>query len=227
MLESLQLFALGGRQARTLPGITLRLADPSAERFDPAAQFLGDRSNRGPLRRMLGGVVEDHPDCALTQLRGVLAGSSHGLHPLSEWALRQTRYDSGSVQREGSHPRVCQGLRCAPQCQQPERPGDYHTTYSYQVSVGFQRQIGNDMSLQADYANTRSRNEAFFSRNANLTYNPATGANYPYTDTSRLPFPDWGWSACSTATAGRTTMAFRLRSPSVSVITGRRRLTTR
>src|SRR5262245_59185731 len=40
------------------------------------------------------GGVEDHPDCALTQLRGVLAGSSHGLHPLSEWALRQTRYDS-------------------------------------------------------------------------------------------------------------------------------------
>src|SRR5215475_7113546 len=94
MLESLQLFALGGRQARTLPGITLRLADPSAERFDPAAQFLGDRSNRGPLRRMLGGVVEDHPDCTLTQLRGVLTGASHGLHPLSEWALRQTRYDS-------------------------------------------------------------------------------------------------------------------------------------
>src|SRR5262245_66642792 len=91
MLESLQLFALGGRQARTLPGITLRLADPSAERFDPAAQFLGDRSNRGPLRRMLGGVVEDHPDCTLTQLRGVLTGASHGLHPLSEWARSEER----------------------------------------------------------------------------------------------------------------------------------------
>jgi hypothetical protein len=33
-------------------------------------------------------------DRALTQLRGVLAGSCHGLHPLSEWALRQTRYGS-------------------------------------------------------------------------------------------------------------------------------------
>src|SRR5215510_4247980 len=111
MLESLQLFALGGRQARTLPGITLRLADPSAERFDPAAQFLGDRSNRGPLRRMLGGVVEDHPDCTLTQLRGVLTGASHGLHPLSEWALRQTRYDSAleahrMSQRGGVNPSV-------------------------------------------------------------------------------------------------------------------------
>src|SRR5262249_32153104 len=47
-LESFQLRALGGRQARTLPGITLRLADPSAERFYSAAQFLGDGSNRCP-----------------------------------------------------------------------------------------------------------------------------------------------------------------------------------
>jgi len=30
------------------------------------------------------------------------------------------------------------------------------------------------------------------SRNANLTYNPVTGANYPFTDISRLPYPDWG-----------------------------------
>jgi len=37
---------------------------------------------------------EDHSDCALTQLLGVLAGSWHGLHPLSEWALRRTQYDS-------------------------------------------------------------------------------------------------------------------------------------
>src|SRR5215510_12585872 len=129
MLESLQLFALGGRQARTLPGITLRLADPSAERFDPAAQFLGDRSNRGPLRRMLGGVVEDHPDCTLTQLRGVLTGASHGLHPLSEWALRQTRYDSrprerGVGSRQNTHLQgTCHNTKtivrrpCSPSCE--------------------------------------------------------------------------------------------------------------
>ena len=44
---------------------------------------------------MLGRVLEDHPDGAFTYLRGMLAGSSHGPHPLSEWALRQTRYGSG------------------------------------------------------------------------------------------------------------------------------------
>ena len=28
--------------------------------------------------------------------------------------------------------------------------------------------------------------------NINLTFNPATGANYPFTDTTRRPFPGWG-----------------------------------
>ncbi len=36
------------------------------------------------------GVVEHHPDRAFTLLRGIVAGSGHGLHPLSEWALRET-----------------------------------------------------------------------------------------------------------------------------------------
>src|SRR5262249_11953713 len=27
--------------------------------------------------------------------------------------------------------------------------------------------------------------------NRNLAYNPATGANYPYTDIAHLPYPDW------------------------------------
>ena len=46
-------------------------------------------------------------------------------------------------------------------------------------------------SFQADYAYTASRGEAYV-RNANLGYNPATGANYSYTDISHLPFPNWG-----------------------------------
>jgi hypothetical protein len=62
--------------------------------------------------------------------------------------------------------------------------------WSYQSSIGIQRQLGETMSIEADYVDTRSRNE-LNSRNVNLSYNPATGANYPYTDVSRLPFPAW------------------------------------
>ena len=71
-------------------------------------------------------------------------------------------------------------------------PESYHTQHSYQTSIGVQRQVGETMAFQADYAYNASRGEGFFSRNSNLSYNPATGANYPFTDLSHLPYPDWG-----------------------------------
>jgi hypothetical protein len=70
-------------------------------------------------------------------------------------------------------------------------PATYHTQHSYQASIGFQQQVGETMSIQADYAYTASRGEAYV-RNANLGYNPATGVNYRFTDISHLPFPNWG-----------------------------------
>lgn len=72
----------------------------------------------------------------------------------------------------------------------PLVPG-YASTYSNQASVGFQQQIGQTMSVQADYVWRGSRREGNV-KNANLGYNPATGVNYPYTDISHLPYPDWG-----------------------------------
>lgn len=65
------------------------------------------------------------------------------------------------------------------------------TPFSYQTSIGFQRQIGETMSMQADYIWTAGRNEQYL-MNTNLSYNPATGAPYPFTDVSRRPFPSWG-----------------------------------
>ncbi|OFW01278.1 MAG: hypothetical protein A3I61_15380 [Acidobacteria bacterium RIFCSPLOWO2_02_FULL_68_18] len=65
------------------------------------------------------------------------------------------------------------------------------TPYSHQASVGVQRQIGDTMSVEANYVYTGGRLEETV-HNANLTYNPATGANYPFSDISRRPFPDWG-----------------------------------
>ena len=60
----------------------------AAQRFGANPELPADRSNGRPLRRMLDGVREDCPDGALAYLRGMLTGSSHGLHPLSERALR-------------------------------------------------------------------------------------------------------------------------------------------
>ena len=72
------------------------------------------------------------------------------------------------------------------------------TPYSYQGSFGVQRQLGATMSLSVDYTYTGSRNEAV-ARNYNLTYNPATGANYPFTDFAHAVAPDWSTISASEA----------------------------
>jgi len=65
------------------------------------------------------------------------------------------------------------------------------TSYSHQVSAGIQRQLGNDMSVEVNYIFTGGRREES-AQQINLAYNPATGANYPFTDISHRPFPQWG-----------------------------------
>ena len=67
---------------------------------------------------------------------------------------------------------------------------NYQVPYSYQSSLGFEQQVGADMSVQADYAYNANRHEDYVA-NVNLSYNPATGFNYPITDLARLPFPDF------------------------------------
>jgi hypothetical protein len=62
--------------------------------------------------------------------------------------------------------------------------------YSYQTSIGVQRQVGSTMAVQADYVWTGDRHQFNASRNANMTLNPATGANYPYSDISRRLYPN-------------------------------------
>jgi hypothetical protein len=64
------------------------------------------------------------------------------------------------------------------------------TPYSYQTTFGLQRQFGN-LGATVDYVYTASRHDPY-QQNINLSYNPATGANYPFTDISTRPYPGWG-----------------------------------
>jgi hypothetical protein len=68
---------------------------------------------------------------------------------------------------------------------------DAQSPYSYQTSIGLQRQLGSTMSASADYVVIGTRHD-LNTRNVNLTYNPDTGANYPFTNLSRLPYPQFG-----------------------------------
>jgi Carboxypeptidase regulatory-like domain/TonB dependent receptor len=86
-------------------------------------------------------------------------------------------------------------LRSAAELAPP--PDLAHITHSVQATVGIARQMGNDMALDVDYVYTATRNEqqgggGFPVDNINLTYNPATGAPYPFDDVSHRPFPTWG-----------------------------------
>ncbi len=65
------------------------------------------------------------------------------------------------------------------------------TSYSHQASAGIQRQLGTDMSLEVNYVFTGGRREET-AQQVNMTYNPATGANYPFTAISTRAFPQWG-----------------------------------
>ncbi|HLQ39288.1 MAG TPA: TonB-dependent receptor [Planctomycetota bacterium] len=65
---------------------------------------------------------------------------------------------------------------------------------SWNTSIGIQRQFGNTMALQVDYVQTQGSHEKDVLDNANLAYNPATGANYAFTNANRglLPWPSAG-----------------------------------
>ncbi len=63
---------------------------------------------------------------------------------------------------------------------------------TWQNTIGFQHQVGSTMAFDADYIYTQGRNEKDIIDNINLTYNPATGANYSFSDVSRRAFPQWG-----------------------------------
>jgi len=70
---------------------------------------------------------------------------------------------------------------------------DYsHVTHSWQSSIGIARQFSNTAALQVDYVQTNSRNEKSIQDNINVTFNPATGVSYPYSDVGHRAYPMFG-----------------------------------
>jgi hypothetical protein len=63
---------------------------------------------------------------------------------------------------------------------------------SWQTSLGFQRQLASDMSVEGDYIFTGSRNEHRVQDNVNVSFNPATGMPNPISNRALLPYPSWG-----------------------------------
>jgi hypothetical protein len=70
---------------------------------------------------------------------------------------------------------------------------DYaHTQHAWQSSIGVAHQFGATMALEADYVGTFSRAERSQQDNVNITFNPATGLPYPFSDVAHRAFPAYG-----------------------------------
>ena len=78
-----------------------------------------------------------------------------------------------------------------PQSIQIYAPG-VKTPYAHQATVGVQRQVGDNQSITIDYVYTGTRRD-WNVRNANLAYDPTTGANLPFTIVADRPYPTFGY----------------------------------
>ena len=108
----------------------------------------------------------------------------NGPVPDFDAAVKQTCYDQ-RVNQGGTRPGCIQrGINqnlAMPYSQFP---------FSWQGSIGFQRQIGSSIGVEADYVyNTSYYNIG--ARNINQAYQ-ANGIPFAVTQVNRLPYPDWG-----------------------------------
>ena len=107
---------------------------------------------------------------------------------------------------EQARPRFCH-VRNVPGCLRetvqelavPEYTIDLARTW--QSSIGFQRQIGATMAVEADYVYSQGRNEKDIIDNVNLTFDPATGANFRFADIARRAYPEFGLISMQVRTA--------------------------
>jgi hypothetical protein len=72
---------------------------------------------------------------------------------------------------------------------------------TWQTSIGFQRQFGTTMAVEADYVYSKGSFEKDVLDNMNLKFDPATGANLDFRIRSNRPYPDWGAISMNVHTA--------------------------
>jgi hypothetical protein len=70
-------------------------------------------------------------------------------------------------------------------------PKYVHLPRTFQTSIGIQRQIGSVAAFTADYVYSKGDHEKDVVDNINLTFNPTTGVNLPFSNRNTRPYPDW------------------------------------
>jgi len=123
-------------------------------------------------QRVLSALYDGRPDFAVNPWNGPLPRAED-----LEQAFCNVRFVPGCIRRALG---------------QTIAPPNAEYPYSYQASIGLQRQIGGDMGVTADYSFNGQRKDRVTGYNINLSFNPDTGLNYPFTDIAHRPYPEWG-----------------------------------
>jgi len=71
---------------------------------------------------------------------------------------------------------------------------------TWQTSIGFQRQFGQTVAIEADYIYSQGRHEKDVIDNINLLFDPGTGANLDFRVRGNRPYPNWGVISMNTHT---------------------------
>ena len=168
-----------------------------ADNFQPRLGFAYQFDDRTVLR---GGVGKYYVD--------IIAGNfTHSKRILDTMFLEEQndgRPDFASNPFNGPMPTYQQALQrvCdvnpSPNClrrgaeELAPPPGLANLTSSWQTSIGVQRQVANAAAVEVDYVYRRDIDQKVIHGNANVTFDPATGANLPFGDIDSRPLPQWG-----------------------------------
>ena len=71
-------------------------------------------------------------------------------------------------------------------------PKYVHLPRTFQTSIGMQHQFGSVTAFTADYVYSKGTHEKDVVDNINLTFNPATGVNFPFANRATRPVPGLG-----------------------------------
>ena len=121
--------------------------------------------------------------------------------PLPTFAQAQSQYCHVNNNAKGCIQLAALELVMAPQYEK--------LAGNWQTSIGLQHQIGETIGVEADYIYNYSNHEKGIVDNINLTYNPATGVNYPFTPQATRFLPNWGYVSASVHLGKSSTQELR------------------
>ena len=142
---------------------------------------------RAPLTIAVIDIANDgRPDFAANPFNGPLPTFAQALQRFCD--VNTVAFDAWrSAGFSGTAPCLLRNLQ-----EMAPIPDYAHIQHAWQSSIGVAHQIGTYMAVEADYVGTFERAERSQQDNVNVTFNPATGLPYPYSDVSHRAFPAYG-----------------------------------